>query len=193
MPCWLRYRSVAAQSAPLNSHATGFGMIEFMVALTIFSAGMLGLLSAQLSGQRSIQAALDRSLATSLAADLLVRIELNAGEAAHYAAQTLSAVDHPPSNPPIDCYHMPCAPSDLVVFDWWDWSRQLIFSGNAALPEARVCVTYSENTATVSISWRGLNALLAVSPDACEEGEGGAGEEGAWRRHVMLSTYTGAS
>jgi len=165
-------------------------MIEFMVALTIFSAGMLGLLSAQLSGQRSIQAALDRSLATSLAADLLARIELRAGEAAAYAAQTFDWSDDPPTTPPIDCYRMPCAPEDLAVFDWWDWSRQLASYGNAVLPEARVCVTYASSAATVSIRWRGMTALLAHSAAACE---GAEVVTGAWRRHVRLSTFTGAS
>lgn len=167
-------------------------MFEFMLALALFTAGMLGLLSAQLAGQRSIHAALDRSLATSLAADLLARVEVNSGRAADYSTQPLGASDNPPAMPPVDCYRLPCSSLELVAFDMWDWQRQLIASRNTLLPDARACITFSHDTATVKISWRGKIEMAPVEGPPCEGDEPGAEQgESRWRRHVMLSTYAG--
>ena len=167
----------------------GFGMIEFLIALTVFTAGMLGLLSAQLSGQRSTQAALDRSLASSLAADLLARIELNPEQVSSYSAQAATLAEHQPSTPPVDCYSTPCTPEDMALFDWWEWSGRFSADRGPVLPDARVCVVQDAGIASVEISWRGGLSLIAPHPLSCAGGDvGGA----SLRRHVLFSTFTGS-
>jgi len=68
-----------------NKHATGFGLIEVLVALLILALGLLGLARLQADSLQHSHSATNSSHATFLAADVLDRIRANKSNAAAYA------------------------------------------------------------------------------------------------------------
>lgn len=171
--------------------APGFGLTELLVALLLFTTGMLGLLSGQLAGQRSTHAALQRTVALAYAQDLLARIESNPGALAQYVVTGLGA--DVPEAPGTDCRHAPCTPAELARFDLWRVATLLQSGGDGArvprlarLPGARACVERAGEQVTVALSWLGHAAGPGAASARC-----GAGE--APRREVALSTWVVAS
>ena len=63
---------------------TGAGMLEFLLALLIFTTGLSGLLSVQLAGKQASTEAARYSVANHLARDILERMQANPGAAPAY-------------------------------------------------------------------------------------------------------------
>ena len=169
----------------------GLGMLEFLVALLIFTLGVSGLLAAQLEARRLVFEAQQHSRAIALGRDLLARIGANAGAANAYTASDLGA--SAVCAPPADCLQVSCSPADLAAFDLWQFEAAL-----RALPVARACVDVHGATVTVVVSWRALSAghgpataLCALSPVGLYDArDGGAGND-RLRRQLVLSLFTG--
>ena len=167
--------------------ASGFGLVEFLVALVLFATGAVGLVSSQIAGQRASHAALERTLALAIAEDFLARIHANPAAIAHYAVPRLQAGVH--DQPETDCRQSPCTPSELALYDLWHMSVLMnAGSGDAVMPRlarlgaAVACVRRSGGEVTIHLSWRAHTADPAHADVRCAQGD-------APRREVALSTW----
>ena len=139
-------RSVHARLRPAQH---GFTMIEVLVALLVFSVGVLGLVGTQATAVRMATDARDRSSATFLADQLLSRMLISdpatAASFAHYATGTT-----------------PCNPSGAASINAGvtGWLREV----DAQLPKAvasaqQVVVDVATGQVTIRLCWQNGNDL----------------------------------
>jgi type IV pilus assembly protein PilV len=178
-------------------------MFEFLIALLIFSTGMMGLLSAQLAGKKAGYEASQRSVATVLARDILERMRANPRQIDAYCSAGVGARRLP--RPEADCYSVTCSAEELAAFDLWEWESLLLGdsesdAGNSSggLVSPRACITHDGGTVAVAISWLGLTGIPQADADQCgadlpglgvAPGETGAGR--FRRQQLTVSTYIG--
>jgi type IV pilus assembly protein PilV len=138
----------------------GIGMLEFVIALLIFSMGMMGLLSAQLAGKKAGYEAAQRSIATALVRDMLERIRANPGQISAYQVTDAGDTSHRVPLPDVDCDATECSAVQLATFDIWQWeslllgaSEQLsgVYAGGLVAP--RACIASDAGEVAVTISW----------------------------------------
>ncbi len=183
---------------------SGFGMFEFLIALLIFSTGMMGLLSTQLAGKKAGYEASQRSVATALARDILERMRANADQIAAYQVTNAGDETRRLPVPTANCDTSACSAPQLAAFDVWQWESHLLgeleqYAGGYAggLLAPRACVTANDGEVTVAISW--LDAMSAgkapVAICDIENGkalEAGEADSSMRRRHQLsLSTFIG--
>jgi type IV pilus assembly protein PilV len=177
-------------------------MLEFLIALLIFSIGMLGLLATQLSGKKASYEAAQRSVATALARDIVERMQGNPAYVDAYTVRNAGDVTAPIVTPAADCNQSDCTAGALAAFDLWQWSN-LLQGVSARHPGAvagglvspRACISNDNGVVTVIVTWLGMtfsgNALFVDcgGVDVTETtGEGTAGNTRV-RRHLVLTTY----
>jgi len=179
-------------------------MLEFLIALLIFSMGMLGLLSAQLVGKKAVYEASQRSVATALARDILERMRANPDQIESYDVTNAGDERHRLPLPGADCNAAACSAAQLAAFDVWQWEALLVgeseeFSAGYAggLLSPRACIATDGGEVAVAISWLGTstaentvgNKQAAVCGD---DGEPAAQGIGTRHRHQLtLATFIG--
>jgi type IV pilus assembly protein PilV len=177
----------------------GVGMLEFLVALLIFSTGMMGLLSAQLVGKKTIFEASQRSVAITLARDMVERMRANPGQLAAYQVEGIGGEANQQQPPVADCHASFCNPAQLAAFDLWQWesllrgaSEQDAAGKVGGLLSPRACISSSGGAVEVTLSWRGVLADGPASTNSC--GDEGMGEVSppdgeAVRHQLTLATF----
>ena len=125
----------------------GLSLIEVMIALAVFSFGLLALAALMASGLKYNTSALHRSHATSQAYDMgdrmrANRLGLNSG---YYNNLSDSG-----TNP--DCVENGCTPEQMAQYDTWQWNTD-----NARLlPEGAGSVSLKSVESgiyTITVSW----------------------------------------
>jgi len=153
---------------------SGIGMLEFLIALLIFSMGMMGLLTAQLAGKKASYEAGQRSIATALARDMLERIRANPGQVAVYRLADVGDSSHRLPLPDADCDTTACSAAQLATFDMWQWESLLlgesemlagVYAGGLLSP--RACITGDTGEIAVTISWLGAIPFPAATVTNC--------------------------
>jgi type IV pilus assembly protein PilV len=133
----------------------GLSLIEVMIALAVFSFGLLALAALMASGLKYNTSALHRSYATNQAYDMADRIRANRLGLNNY--NRLSGIGTDP-----DCFKTEtetetgCTPEKMAQYDTWQWN-----SDNARLlPEGRGTVSLSDDPTladfgiyTITVSW----------------------------------------
>ena len=171
----------------------GVGMLEFLVALMIFSMGITGLLSAQLVAKKTIIEAGQRSMAIALARDILERMRANPGQLLAYRVIAVGDKESPLPRPDVDCDASQCTADELAAFDIWQWESQLIGSTErdsvgyvGGLQAPRACIASGAGGVDVTITWRSAMAF-EVGPTAdCFDAE-----DASQRHQVTLSSFIG--
>ena len=189
------------------ARSRGIGMLEFLVALLIFSTGMAGLLSVQFAGKKAVHRAAQRLVATHLGRDILERMQANPGEIVAYRVTDAGNSAGRLPGPEIDCSYASCGTEQLAVFDLWQWESALLgeseqyWDGSAGgLVSPRACITSDGGSVTVSISWLDIAAVAQPQPlgTVCgADGEVGTEaaedvEDSLRRRQLTLSTFIAA-
>jgi type IV pilus assembly protein PilV len=100
-----------------SGHASGFTLIEVLVALLVLSIGLLGLASLQATSLRFNNDSSSQTLATYLANDMADRMRANVGQAANYPGRAAAA------NP--TCYAGGCSPDEMAGNDIYEWNDAL--------------------------------------------------------------------
>ena len=158
----------------------GVGMLEFLIALLIFSIGMLGLLSAQLAGKRAGYEALQQSVATALARDILERIRANPARSLDYRVTAAGKASYRLPVPGVNCDTTSCSPEQLVVYDLWQWESLLLGESESDLGKhvgglitPRACITNDDGLVEVAINWLGVKAVSETAGSLCGSDEDG--------------------
>ncbi|MEZ5572000.1 MAG: type IV pilus modification protein PilV [Halioglobus sp.] len=181
----------------------GVGMLEFLVALLVFSTGMMGLMSAQLAGKKASFDAAQRSVATALARDLLERMRSNPRQLAAFRKVVLGDADSRVSSPARNCGTSPCSVKQLAEFDLWQWESSLLGENEqgtdgsrGGLIAPRACISSDGSRVDIAISWQIEVSSAQVPGDACDELSAILSDETgmvdnapAQRRRLHISTF----
>lgn len=133
----------------------GVGMIEVVIALLIFSIGVLGFAALQMTALSQSNDANHRTIAVLIAQDAVERMQANPGERAAY----LTVGDWPTgvygANPPGDCVNVTeanrCSSDDMAEFDMTD----LAWMAANQLPGGRIIAdecAFNSNMCVI-VSW----------------------------------------
>jgi type IV pilus assembly protein PilV len=183
----------------------GLGLLEVLIALLIFTTGMMGLLSTQLAGKKAGYEATQRSIATALARDILERIQANPGQITAYVVNNAGDQENPLSIPATNCELSECTPVQLAAFDLWQWESLVLgvsekqgMSNVGGLVSPRACIFRQDGAVSVAISWLGATSARDPVESACGsdiaglyDAPDGATGNNLRRRQMIMSTYVG--
>lgn len=134
------------QLIPTPKPARGFTLLEVMIALVIFSIGLLGLAGLQARGLQSNTTAQYRTTAMILAYDMADRIRANS---TGVAAGNYDDLDNA-SPTQGDCINNACTAAQMAVYDYYEWRQ----SASNALPSGHGTVTGAPGAPfTVTVMW----------------------------------------
>lgn len=117
-------RRLRPMSATIRRRASGFSMIELLVAVLVMGIGVLGITGLQMVSLQNNRDALLRAEATQLAYDMMDRIRANplgAPLGTPYAGVDIG--DAPPGG--ADCVTNACTANNMVAFDLSIWKCSL--------------------------------------------------------------------
>ena len=135
----------------------GLSLIEVMIALAVFSFGLLALAALMASGLKYNTSALHRSYATSQAYDMADRMRAN-----HLGLDHYNGLIDPSDDP--DCGGfgsesdsvISCSSLEMAQYDSWEWNN----TNARLLPEGTGTVSLSDDPAladfglyTITVSW----------------------------------------
>ena len=176
----------------------GIGLVEVLVALMIFSIGMLGIASLQIISKRSSFEAQQRQEAVFMANDMISRIN-NSGLTpsqikTYYDGQDFSADSAPES--PYDCMDNDCNVGQLVAYDLSRWHKNIYGSAVEAgsgkkvsgLVGTRGCIDVEQaggevSKVTVTIAWLSMSSMSGDKQRVCAAGDS------AKQREVSVNTF----
>lgn len=162
-------------------------MVELMVALLVFSIGLLGLSGAQLSGKQAGFDALQRSVATALAGDIFERMRANPDYAPHYVIEAMGSDSARLPEPQPNCEMSNCTGPQLAAFDLWQWQHQLLGAGSGevgTLLSPRACISVDSGRLQVVITWLPMSRTGGEFLSAC-------GADMTTRHQLSLVTFLG--
>jgi len=105
-----------------STGASGFTLIEVLVALVVLSVGLLGMAKMVMVSAHSNDSAYLRSQATALAYAILDNMRANRDQAILHAYDTPLGVMPADPGP---CFAAPCAAATLAQFDVFRWKQRL--------------------------------------------------------------------
>ena len=189
------------------SRQRGIGLIEVMIAVLVFSVGILALAASQLAAKRSIYEATQRSIATGLTRDIIERMRSNKNQLDAYVVTNIGDEASLLSAAATDCSSASCTPAELAAYDLVEWeslltgaTEKLGTTNAGGLVSPRACITHSNRTVTVAIAWRGVNSATNPTESACgntvvglyDDPDETAGNN-LRRRLLVMSTYIGSN
>jgi len=124
--------------------ANGFTLLEVLIALVIFSFGLLALAALMAKGLQYNTSALHRSYASAQSYDIADRMRANRLGITAGNYDSISGVGSDPG-----CIATGCTPAQMAQYDGWAWN-----SANAALlPSGSGSVTTDGTTYTITVTW----------------------------------------
>ncbi len=191
-----------------SSDQRGFTLLEMMIALLIFSVGLLTIAGLQAVAKRANYESIQRTTASHLAFDMLERMRANSNAAELYpgaAGERILGNGSRGAEPAPDCDSPAdgCASADLAIHDLWEWERRLdgatetsggVNTGGLVSPTAcvRGPVGGGAGIYTVAIAWRGVSELTDPGADVCGNASGLYGANNELRRVLVVQTFIGA-
>ncbi len=136
--------------------ATGYTLLEVLVALAIGAVGLLGLALLTFGGLQTDRAARDHALAVQLLEDMAERIRANPAAAPHFALAEGAAAPAPET----DCAAPgTCSPTQYAAAELYEWQQRL----GASLPQPRSSITVEAVAAgrhrcTLTLQWAGAGS-----------------------------------
>jgi type IV pilus assembly protein PilV len=179
----------------------GFSLIEMLVALIVFSVGMLAVAGLQTVSKQANYEAMQRTTASQIAYGLLEDIRVNGDAASIYLAAgelgggSLGGEPAPNCKPGAECNTAQKAANDL-----WFWEQVIdgnlettggTGTGGLVLPS--LCITGPAGGGAgvyqVTIAWRGSAAISNAVNNACGAAGGNYGAANEFRRIIQIPTY----
>ena len=183
-----------------HSAQRGISLLDAMIAVVIFSVGMLAIAALQTISKTSNFEAIQRSHASSLAYDLLERMRMNSGSNTNYVSSTTITIT--------DQTYTPCSAgcdqAAMAVNDLYEWKQALLGAAErnpddssvGGLVNPTACLDGPSSPPgeyTLTIVWRGQTSITNQSTNTCGSGTGlydaSSTDDFAYRRILVINTY----
>lgn len=147
---------IPAKHSATPPRASGFSLIEVLIALVVFSIGLLGVAGLQMSGLRANHSSALRTQTTYLAYDMADRMRANIQGINDGNYLNLSG---DPGDP--GCSASGCTPALMAQTDLHEWN--LANASNLPSGSGAVCLDSTPNDGTpVAIACDGLGTAYAI-------------------------------
>jgi len=179
----------------------GFSLLELLIALVVFSIGMLAIAGLQTVSKQANFEALQRTTAAHVANGMLEDMRTNGNGIDIYAAAGEIGGASIAAEPAPTCRNADeCNAAQKAAHDLWFWEQILdgnletnagIAAGGLVLPA--MCVTGPPGGGAgvyqVTIVWRGTASMTNNVANACGAATGNYGAQVQFRRIVQIPTY----
>ena len=153
-----------------NKRQQGFGLIEVLISLLIFSLGILGIAGMQGQALRVTQDSLQRSQAVWMAHDLAERMRANpegldTGNRYSLVAQVVNVTGtaaHCAMTPPASCIGSACNTDRMVDYDMFDLLCNNPGIVNPQIALACTATPCIDGAVTITVSWDARGAVGGV-------------------------------
>lgn len=178
-----------------------FSLIEMLVALIVFSIGLLSIAGLQTVSKQANYEAVQRTTASQVASGLLEDMRLN-GDAidVYLGAGTLGGGSRGNEPAPNCSGGAPCTAAQKATHDLWRWEQMLDGNletangvGAGGLVQPSLCITGpiggGAGIYRVTIAWRGGASMTNSVNDACGALSGNYGAGNEFRRIMQIPTF----
>jgi type IV pilus assembly protein PilV len=145
-----------------TTRQSGITLIEVLIAMAVFSVGMIGMAGLMISGMRSNDAALMRTQSTILAQEIYENILANLPAAMNGDYDVAMGAQLPTSSQ-YNCYTGACDHSALAAWDLAGWGARV--AGTMVDADASVAVDTSVDPAVVTVSFQFAALREASGPE----------------------------
>lgn len=180
---------------------SGFSLLELLIALIVFSLGLLAVAGLQTVSKQSNYESIQRTVASQVANGLLEDIRTNGGGIATYTGSGDIGGGSRGAQPAPNCgVGAECNPTQKAAFDLWFWEQSLDGSletagganaGGLVLPT--LCIAGPAGGGAgiyrVTVVWRGSASLVNQGNNPCGAASGNYGDQNSLRRIVQIPTY----
>ena len=185
----------------MASRHSGFSLLELLVALLVFSIGMLAVAGLQSVSKQANYEALQRTTAAQIAHGLLEDVRTNGDALDIYRTAPTMGGGVMGAEPAPNCrLGAECNSAEKAVFDLWFWEQALdgnmetsggAGAGGLMLPAMCIDgpVVGGPGIYRVTIVWRGTASLRNASANPCGAASGNYGNNLEFRRIIEIPTY----
>jgi type IV pilus assembly protein PilV len=184
-----------------NTRQNGFSLIELLVALIVFSVGLLAVAGLQTLSKQSNFEALQRTSGSQIAYGLLEDMRINGDAMNVYLAAGEIGGGSRGAEPAPNCNGAAvCNAEQKAIHDLWFWEQVLdgnlesdgnTGSGGLVLPT--LCIGGPAGGIAgiyaVTIVWRGSASMSNGNASACGSASGNYGANNEFRRIMQIPTY----
>lgn len=179
----------------------GFSLIEMLIALIVFSVGLLSIAGLQTVSKQANFEALQRTTASQIAYGLLEDMRVNGDAINVYVGAGEIGGGSRGGEPAPNCEGgSVCNAAQKASHDIWFWEQvldgNLEMNGNAGgggLVLPTLCVDGPAGGGagiyTVTVTWRGSASLTNGNASACGSAGGDYGADNEFRRIMQVPTY----
>jgi type IV pilus assembly protein PilV len=179
----------------------GFSLLEMLIALLVFSIGLLAIAGLQTVSKQANFEALQRTAASQIAFGLLEDMRINGDAMAVYLAAGELGNGSRGAEPAPNCKGVAeCNAMQKAAHDLWFWEQvldgNLEMIGNAGgggLVLPTLCVEGPVGGVAgvyrVTVAWRGSASLSNNSNSLCGAAGGNYGDNNEFRRIMQIPTY----
>ena len=179
----------------------GFSLLEMLIALLVFSIGLLAIAGLQTVSKQANFEALQRTAASQIAFGLLEDMRINGDAMAVYLAAGELGNGSRGAEPAPNCKGAAeCNAMQKAAHDLWFWEQvldgNLEMIGNAGgggLVLPALCVEGPVGGVAgvyrVTVAWRGSASLSNNSNSLCGAAGGNYGDNNEFRRIMQIPTY----
>jgi type IV pilus assembly protein PilV len=181
---------------------TGFSLIELLIAVIVFSVGVLAVAGLQTVSKQSNYESLQRTTASHVAHGILEDMRTNGSAINTYLASPNLGGGVIADEPVPNCSSMAaeCNATQKALHDLWFWedfidgSHETGAAGaSGGLISPTICVAGPEAGSAgiyiVSIVWRGVVSMSSDVPNQCGAGSGLYGDGDEFRRVMTIPTF----
>ena len=184
-----------------HSKSGGFSLLELLIALVVFSVGLLAVAGLQSVSKQANFEAIQRTTAAQVASGMLEDLRTNGDAVDIYAAAGEMGSGSRGNEPAPNCRGTSeCNAAQKAAHDLWFWEQVIdgtleanggVAAGGLVLPT--MCVTGPVGGGAgmyeVVIVWRGGADLVNTANTACGTLTGNYGANNEFRRVLRVSTY----
>jgi type IV pilus assembly protein PilV len=180
----------------------GFSLIELLVAMVIFTIGLVSIAGLQMVAKKSNYEGLQRTTASHIAYGLLEEMRTNGDGIGTYLAAPDLGGGQFAALPVSDCNNAaaPCTSTQKAIHDLWFWEQILdgeqevgAAGASGGILTPTLCIEGPAGGVAgiyqIAVAWRGGISLTNADLDGCGAGTGKYGDGDAYRRVLRVSTF----
>ena len=179
----------------------GFSLIEMLVALVVFSIGLLAVAGLQTVSKQANYEAIQRTAASQVANGLLEDIRVNGDAANIYLAAGQLGSGSRGGEPAPNCAPgAECNTAQKATYDLWFWEQVIDGNletvggaGTGGLVLPTLCIAGPAGGGAgvyrVTVAWRGSASISNAVANACGAASGNYGSNNEFRRIIQIPTY----